>query len=125
MNLRGIVNGVTQGINPNEEVTIQFSNGFTIGAGRKQVPAYDNPIPAIVQIQALDGDELEQLAGLNIQGVLKAMYLFGPLAGVVRPEQTGGDLVTRADGTLWLTMKVLETWPQWTKVAIVRQGDGS
>ena len=61
--------------------------------------------------------------GLNIQGTIRAIYLHGTLAGVVRPNQTGGDLVKRKnDSETWLVVKVLESWPDWTKAAIVLQG---
>jgi len=63
------------------------------------------------------------LDGLNIQGTVRAIYLRGTLAGVVRPNQTGGDIVKRKnDAESWLVVKVLESWPDWTKAAIVLQG---
>jgi len=128
MDLRGIANGVTTTVNPNETVTVLRSTGFTTGAGAKQVPSYAAPVTGPGQIQALDADDIKQLDGLNIQGTIRAIYLRGTLAGVVRPNQTGGDLVTIAApapvalrGT-WLVVKVLESWPDWTKAAIVLQG---
>lgn len=128
MDLRGIANGVTSTVNPNETVTVLRSTGFTTGAGAKQVPSYATPVTGPGQIQALDADDIKQLDGLNIQGTIRAIYLRGTLAGVVRPNQTGGDLVTIAApapvalrGT-WLVVKVLESWPDWTKAAIVLQG---
>ena len=128
MDLRGIANGVTTTVNPNETVTVLRSTGFTTGAGAKQVPTYADPVSGPGQIQALDADDIKQLDGLNIQGTIRAIYLRGTLAGVVRPNQTGGDLVTIAApapvalrGT-WLVVKVLESWPDWTKAAIVLQG---
>ena len=128
MDLRGIANGVTSTVNPNETVTVLRSTGFTTGAGAKQVPSYAAPVTGPGQIQALDADDIKQLDGLNIQGTIRAIYLRGPLAGVVRPNQTGGDLVTIAApapvalrGT-WLVVKVLESWPDWTKAAVVLQG---
>lgn len=123
MDLRGIVNGVTTVVNPNEIVTVLRSNGFTIGAGAKQVPKYAAPVSGPAQLQALDADDIKQLDGLNIQGTIRAIYLRGSLAGVVRPNQTGGDLVKRKDGAeTWLVVQVLESWPDWTKAAIVLQG---
>ena len=128
MDLRGLANGVTSGVNPNQTVRVLRSTGYTIGAGRKQVPSYANPVEGPGQVQALDGKDLQQLDGLNIQGTIRAIYLRGALAGVVRPNGTGGDLVTIAApapvalrGT-WLVVKVLESWPDWTKAAIVLQG---
>ena len=121
MDLRGIANGVTGTVNPNKTVTVRRSTGYTIGAGRKQVPSYADPVTGPGQIQALDANDIKQLDGLNIQGTVRAIYLRGVLAGVIRPDGTGGDLV-EVDGQTWLVAKVLEGWPTWTKAAIVLQG---
>ena len=122
MDLRGIANGVSSTVNPNQTVRVSRSTGYTIGAGRKQVPSYATPVEGPGQVQALDGKDLQQLDGLNVQGTIRAIYLRGALAGVIRPDGTGGDLVETADGQTWLVVKVLESWPTWTKAAIVLQG---
>ena len=124
MDLRGIANGVTTAVNPNKTVTVLRSTGYSIGAGRKQVPSYAAPVSGPGQIQALDANDIKQLDGLNIQGTIRAIYLRGALAGVVRPDGTGGDLV-QIDGQNWLVVKVLEGWPTWTKAAIVLQMPGA
>jgi len=124
MDLRGIANGVSSTVNPNKTVTVRRSTGFTIGAGRKQVPGYADPVTGPAQIQALDANDIKQLDGLNIQGTVRAIYLRGVLAGVVRPDGTGGDLVEIGAET-WLVVKVLEGWPTWTKAAIVLQMPGA
>src|SRR5258706_161401 len=120
MDLRSIANGVSSTVNANEIVTVLRSTGYTIGAGVKQVPTYAAPVSGPAQIQALDSDDLKQIENLNIQGSLRVIYLRGSLAGVVRPNQTGGDLVQRGNQT-WLVVKVLETWTTWTKAVIVLQ----
>lgn len=122
MDLRGIANGISSTVNPNETVTVKRSTGYTMGTGRRQVPSYANPVDGPAQIQALDGKDLRQVEGLNIQGTIRAIYLRGSLAGVIRPDQVGGDLVIRGNGEEWLVVKVLESWPNWTKAAIVKQG---
>ena len=124
MDLRSIANSVSSTVNSNETVTVLRSTGFTVGAGAKQIPTYATGVTGIAQIQALDGADLKQLDGLNIQGVLRAIYLRGELAGVVRPNQTGGDIVQRADGSSWLITTVLEGWSDWTKAVIVLQEAG-
>ena len=124
MDLRGLANGVTTTVNPNKTVTVRRSTGYTIGAGRKQVPGYAAPVTGPAQIQALDANDIKQLDGLNIQGTVRAIYLRGVLAGVVRPDGTGGDLVEIGAET-WLVVKVLEGWPTWTKAAIVLQMPGA
>lgn len=121
MDLRTIANGVSSTVNANTTVKLLRSNGYTMGAGRRQVPGYAAPITGPAQIQALDGDDLRQLDGLNIQGTIRAIYLRGALAGVIRPNEVGGDIVQIA-GQNWLVVKVLESWPNWTKAAICLQG---
>lgn len=123
MDLRGLANSVTSNVNPNETVSVLRSTGYTVGSGGKQVPTYATAVSGPAQVQALDGVELRQMDSLNIQGVRKAIYLRGALAGVVRPTQTGGDLVKRKNGTeTWLVVLVIENWPDWTKAAIQLQG---
>ena len=122
MDLRSIANSISSTVNQNEIVTVKRSTGYTMGAGRRQVPAYADPVTGPAQIQALDGKELQHTEGLNIQGTIRAIYLRGSLAGVIRPDQVGGDLVIRGNGEEWLVVKVLESWPNWTKAAIVKQG---
>ena len=124
MDLRGIANGVSSTVNPNKTVTVRRSTGYTIGAGRKQVPGYADPVTGPAQIQALDANDIKQLDGLNIQGTVRAIYLRGVLAGVVRPDGTGGDLV-EVDGQTWLVVILLEGWPTWTKDAIVLHMPGA
>jgi hypothetical protein len=124
MDLRGIANGVTSTVNPNQTVTVLRSTGYTIGAGRRQVPSYAAPVTGPGQIQALDANDIKQLDGLNVQGTIRAIYLRGNLAGVIRPDGTGGDIVQIA-GQDWLVVKVLEGWPTWTKAAIVLQMPGA
>jgi hypothetical protein len=127
MDLRSLANSVSSAVNPNMIVTVAASTGSTPGTadnGYKQTPTYATPVDGPAQLQALDSSDLKQIDGLNLQGVLRAIYLRGALAGVIRAGGSGGDLVTIAApapaqfrGT-WLVVKVLETWPLWTKAVI-------
>lgn len=128
MNLRSIANNAIQGINPNISVVVRLPNGYTIDPlTRKQVPAYIDT-PAQGQLQALDGDDLKQMLGLNIQGTIRAMYLYGSLAGVIRPDGSSQSHVVFTSNEAgvvksreWGVFKVLESWQTWCKVAIVYQ----
>lgn len=129
MDLRSIANQVSNTVNPNIIVTVRTSAGSTIGAAGRQQPQYNAPITGPAQIQALDNVDLKKIEGMNISGSMRALYMKGNLAGVIRPDSKGGDLVTipTAPGVpalfagVWLTEKVLESWPLWTKVLIVKQ----
>jgi hypothetical protein len=121
MNLHNIVSGAIGAINPFQAANVQYSNGYTMAADGSQVPSYIEVDNVQVQVQALTAKELQHLAALNIQGVMKALYLNGNSQGVVRPLGQGGDLFTLVSGT-WLVTTVLETWDTgWCKVAVTLQ----
>lgn len=121
MNLHNIVSGAIGAINPFQAANVQYSNGYMTAADGSQVPSYIEVDNVQVQVQALTAKELQHLASLNIQGVMKALYLNGNSQGVVRPLGQGGDLFTLVSGT-WLVTTVLETWDTgWCKVAVTLQ----
>lgn len=76
------------------------------------------------QVQPLTFGDIQQLDGLNIQGTRRAVYFYGQVDGLVRVDNKGGDLVTLADGRIYLVALVLEQWPDWCKCAVTLQ-DGS
>lgn len=124
MNLHGIASAAIASVNPMAPVTIQLSQGYSTAADGTQIPAYSAPITAQAQIQALTFRDLQQIDGLNLNGTRRAIYLFGDIQGVVRVSSKGGDLITFADGSIWLTALALETWPDWCKIVATLQ-DGS
>jgi hypothetical protein len=63
------------------------------------------------------------LAGLNIQGVKKKIYVNGHLDAIIRSRREGGDLIQFRNGDTYLIVQVLEHWPDWTSVAVVLQTD--
>jgi hypothetical protein len=119
MNLLGVVAGVIGTVNPLTPITLNRSSGYTTQADGVRTPAYD-VFNGRVQILALSGSDLKQVSGLNIQGVMRAAYLKGDWQGSVRAGQKGGDTVVW-DGSNWLVVHVLETWPDWCKVVLCLQ----
>lgn len=129
MNLHGIVRGAITTVNPDVSASVQKSGGSTTLPDGSRVPIYPTPIPVTVQVQALTYNDLVHLDGLGIQGVRRAVYLYGSVMGVVRVDQKGGDKLifpagTLPEGNVWLAAHVLEQWPDWCKIAITLQ-DGS
>jgi hypothetical protein len=130
INLRGVANSAVQAINPNITGTFYASAGFTINSAKKQVPTYADGVNVAMQVQAVDARELRHLEGLNIQGVLRSVHMYGNTQGVVRPNQQGGDLLYflgAPAGTLrvWKVVKVVETWPTWCHVIVNMQSDAA
>lgn len=125
MDLHGLVSPVVDSVNPNISVTIQASTGYAnTGPGLRQVPVYGSPVTGFGQVQALSSSELRQAEGMNLQGVMRKIYLRGGLNGVIRPNSVGGDLVIIA-GQTWLVIKTLELWPTWSCALIVLQDTGA
>jgi hypothetical protein len=120
MNLHGIVRGAIGIVNPHTPATLHRSNGYTTQEDGTQVPTYAAVRTLRVQVQAMSYGDLQQVAGLNLQGEARAIYIDGAWDGVVRPDRKGGDLIV-IGATRWLVIQSLESWPDWTKVAAVRQ----
>lgn len=123
MNLHGIVSPIIAAVNPMAPGAIRRSDGYDIGAGRKQVPKFTDPEDVRLQVQPLSAGDLRHLDAQNIQGVQRSVYMFGDTQGVVRPHAKGGDLLD-FDGQTWLVSVVFETWPGWCKVGVKLQMDG-
>lgn len=130
MNLHGIVRGVIPSVNPDTLMIWQQSIAPTVTGAFKPVAAYAADQPVRGNVQALTGKDLKHAALQNIQGVLRGVYLFGNVQGVVRPDAKGGDLLVfpqALGGTpqTWLVVTVLETWgveqSGWCKVAVALQ----
>lgn len=128
MDLHSIVSGAIGTVNPFILASIQMSNGYTIAPGGKQTPVYLSAVNQLIQVQALQHDDLVQLDGLNIQGERRAIYLEGFWSGVIRPDSKGGDLLTFPEypggpSRTWLVVFVFEHWPDWSKLAVTLQVD--
>jgi hypothetical protein len=122
INVRAMANAAIQAVNPDERCHYQSSIGNVTGADGVRVPQYAAPQPVIVQLQATTQDDLKRANALELQGEKLKAWLPTPLVGLVRADQRGGDLLTRdRDGTLWLVLSVIETWPDWTSVVLVKQ----
>lgn len=126
MNLRAIANAAIQAVNPNITAGYIASTGFAENAAGKQVPQYAASVPAVVQVQAAKGSDLEHVANLNVEKIYRNVRMFGNTQGVVRPDAKGGDLLTfpqvpAGTAQTWLVVAVLETWPDWCSVIVCLQ----
>lgn len=126
MNLRGTANSVTTAINPNITGAWLQSAGYTVGADFKQVPSYNTYADLLLQVQELTQADIRQMDGLNIQGVLKVVYINGLPLGVARTLGQGGDLLQfplAGESTVrdWLVVRVKEQYPDWASVIVCLQ----
>ena len=124
MNLFAVASSAIQGINPSVPATLTSSTGYTTSASGARTPTTGTPQAVTAQVQPLSGRDLRQIEGLNLNGTLRAIYLYGVANATVRVSGAGGDLVTLTDGPnagTWLVNQVLETWETWVKVAVTLQ----
>lgn len=125
MNLHGVVRGAITSVNPDIQATLLRSNGYTTTASGKQVPAYTT-LTGPIQVQGVSAKDLEHTDFLNIQGILRTVYIKGNWAGVIRIDQRGGDIMKfpQVPGAVvqdWLVVSVKETWPNWCSVIVCLQ----
>ena len=124
MNLHGIAAGAIAAVNPLVTLKIEVSTGSMDGEDGISVPTYASPIYVKGQVQPLTGGDLRQMEGLNLQGDYQGIYINGRIDGLVRAKNKGGDKITLSDGSVYLVTTVLESWPDWTKVAATLQNGG-
>jgi len=132
LNLHGVVRQAVQAVNPDTLCTWQQSLPATQSGGNL-TPAYNTVSNVPVQVQGLNSRDLRHAEFLNLEGVLRKVYLFGNIQGVVRPNLQGGDLLSFAQtygGTVqvWLVVDVMEQWPDavqagWSAAIVCLQND--
>lgn len=128
IDVHSAANLAVQVVNPDLLGTFYASTGSTSSVSYAQVPTYAAPVNVPMQVQGVSARDLKQLEGMNAQGVLRSVHMFGNTQGVVRVNQEGGDLLYFAEiptGTprMWKVVKVMETWPTWSRVIVNLQTD--
>src|SRR5579872_6944514 len=130
MNLHGTVRGAITSVNPDILAPYYVSQPFTVDSTFKQVPTYAAAVNVPIQVQALTAKDLQHKDLVNIEGLKRAVYMYGNTVGIDRSKSKGGDLLwfpqaPKLASQLWKVLCVLETWPDWSKVAVVLQLDAS
>lgn len=125
MRLRSIVNGAIQGINRDQPIAWVQNSGYTTAADGKRTPNQTST-QVWANVQALSGTDLRHVDGLNMQGIMRSVYLRGDVEGIVRAQGKGGDILQFPmvpGGTVqnWLVTLVMETWPTWARVIVTLQ----
>jgi hypothetical protein len=107
-------------VNPPIIGTLKVSTGYTTNADGTRAPTYQiiNGVP--LQVQALSTGQMMHTDALNIQGVLRTVFLNGNIEGLDRALQKGGDILV-FDGQEWLVVET-QVWPSgWTSVTVRQQ----
>lgn len=120
INLYSIANNAIQVVNKNTPAIWKISRGHQTNPDGTVTPDYDE-ISVMAQIQSSSGETLRQLEGLNMEGVVRSIYITGNVQGVVRSDQRGGDLIEfpqtpEREAQTWKVVTVAETWDNWAHV---------
>lgn len=110
MHLRRFIRGSINSVNRDKRIVWLKSRGQIYGTGGVTTPTYAPALTVWAQIQPVSTDQLAHLENLNIQGVLRTVYLRNAVASAVRADGTGGDLLQFPE--LWTTAadEVMTAW---------------
>jgi hypothetical protein len=105
------------------------STAMTAAGTGQRVTLYTEVTGLPMQVQALTAQELQHIDGLNIQGIVRYVYMNGRIEGLDRPNLMGGDILliptgmTTANPDVWLVTQVMEDWDAggWSKVLVTLQ----
>jgi hypothetical protein len=119
MNLHGIVSGAVGIVNQFITATLKQNTGYITGTDGSRTATFSTTT-ASIQVQPVPSDMLSFLDNQGIQGVLRSVYLEGDWQGIIKADQTGGDILT-FQGHDWMVVQNSEAWPDWSKVIVSQQ----
>ncbi|MCL2887521.1 MAG: hypothetical protein FWF20_12270 [Betaproteobacteria bacterium] len=123
INVHALASGAIQQVNADTPVVWLRSTGsYTTDAAGHRAPVMASQT-VDANVQGLSASDLQHAEGLNIQGVLRSVHLYGNVQGVVRADQQGGDILqfpAEPGGAArnWRVIQVMETWPTWCRVLV-------
>ena len=129
MNLQAIAVGFISVVNPSYIGSIRRNMGYATTPDGSRVPTFTQVDGVQMQVQAITGGDLKHLDSLNVQGVMRAVYVNTQVQGANRPGGKGGDElliptgVSKSTPDVYLVTQVLEPWDGggWCKVAATLQ----
>lgn len=124
INVRGMANALTQGVNPNISAVLRVNDGYTVNDYGEQIPVYAEESIEI-QPQSLESKELDHLDLINRQGEFIAVYAYGDINAIRRWLQKGASQLLfkpygEAMDVTWNVDKVLESYSTWVRLLLMR-----
>jgi hypothetical protein len=132
LNLHAKVRGAIRAVNSDVSGWWYQSKGSVLNTDGRQVPAYQPAVAARMQVQPPSARDLEFAANLQLQGVIRTVFMYSNPQGIVRVNQLGGDLLLFPQwhgqpNDTWKVEQVDEQWDVgangWTKLLAVLQTD--
>lgn len=119
-----IVRQAIQVVNDDLDGTVYVSTGYTNVRGIL-TPTFA-PVQARLQVQAQKHDPLRHANAVSYSNSYLTIYAYGNFSDIQRPTGQGGDVLTFSrpppnDPAWYYVETVLEWWPDWCAVEVVRQ----
>lgn len=122
MNLHDMVRSSITLVNEDQAVTLLPCVGQTQTADYQQAAVYGPAVVVKGQVQPVQDKALQWLLQTRQNSVWRDVYLYGPVAGLERSTERGGDFLY-FEGYEWEVDQVLEHWSAtagWTKVRCIQ-----
>ena len=126
MNLRQLANSATRRANQNHMIIWRRATGtITQNPNYSRDPQYED-LTVEAQIQAISSEGLRRADALGISGVMRTLFIYGNMHGIVRTDMKGGDLLTfpevpgEADKP-WKVFGEVINWDGWSSAHVVLQ----
>jgi hypothetical protein len=121
MSLHDLVANIISGVNPMMQCQWYQYTTTTTAIGGSRTPNYNTPVVIKAQVQQLSAADLKHMNDMNMSGVTRKIWSDTILNGIDRAAQLGGDKIVLPDGTIWLVVQVVETWPDWCSALLQKQ----
>lgn len=125
INVRGIANGFTRGVNPNIDATLRVNTGYITDENYQQIPQFDE-VPITIQPQSLKSSDKYHLDLINRQGEFISVYCEGDINAIQRVIQKGSSEMVFApygesELATWNVEQVMESFSTWCRLLLCRQ----
>lgn len=132
LNLHSVVRSVISAVNPDIAGYWYVNKGAILGTDGRQVASFEPAVSVQLQVQPPSAKDLRFAEFLQLQGVIRTVWMFSNPNGIVRVNQTGNDLLlfpqwAGTPNDAWLVSRPDEGWNVdsggWTKVLATLQTD--
>ena len=121
MSLHDLVANAISGINPMMTCQWYKNTGTSSAAGGIVTPTYNTPLAISCQVQQLTAADIKHIQDQNLSGISRKVWCDQILTGIDRAAGLGGDRLILPDGTIYLVVQVIETWPDWCSALLQKQ----
>lgn len=132
LNLHNAVRTIIPAVNPDTAGWWYSSIGAVTGTDGRQTAAFAQPVSVQLQVQPPSGRDIRFIEFLQMQGLIRTVWMYSNPGGIDRVNQVGNDLLLfpqwpGAPNDAWLVERPDEIWGVtdggWTKVFAVLQTD--